>query len=54
MTRPLRAHFTLEGGDGRIDAATIDLRADLSSAAGRNALTNELKDILGGITDESR
>jgi 5-methylcytosine-specific restriction enzyme subunit McrC len=47
MPAPLRAHFTLEGG-GRIDAATLDLRADLSTAAGRDALTNELREILGG------
>lgn len=47
---PLRARFTLEGG-GRIDAATLDLRADLSTPAGRDALTNELREILGGADE---
>jgi len=43
----VRKPFTLEDGD-RIEAATLDLRADLSTAHGRDALTNELKEILGG------
>ncbi|MBV9926311.1 MAG: hypothetical protein JOZ96_14930 [Acidobacteria bacterium] len=47
MPEPLRRRFTLEGG-GRIDAATVDLRADLSTQEGREALTSELWDILGG------
>ncbi|HEX6186332.1 MAG TPA: hypothetical protein VFZ44_20750 [Pyrinomonadaceae bacterium] len=50
MTEPLRARFALEGG-GHIEAATLDLRADLSTAAGRDALTNELREILGDTHD---
>jgi 5-methylcytosine-specific restriction enzyme subunit McrC len=50
---PRRDRFTLEDeGGGHIEAATLDLRADLSTAQGRDALANELKKILGG-TDES-
>jgi 5-methylcytosine-specific restriction enzyme subunit McrC len=52
MAAPLRRRFALEGG-AHIEAATLDLRADLSTAAGRQALTNELREILRGA-DESR
>ena len=47
MSNPLRARFTLEGGS-TIEAATLDLRADLSAPQGRDAMADELKEILGG------
>lgn len=52
LTAPLRRRFTLEGG-GTVEARTINLCRDLSAPAGRDALTNELREILGGA-DESR
>lgn len=48
MPAPLRAKFPLEGSDKIIEVATIDLRADLEKPAGRAALIQELKEILGG------
>ncbi len=40
---PLRAVFSLEGGDKIIEVATVDLRVALEMNAGRLALINELK-----------
>jgi 5-methylcytosine-specific restriction enzyme subunit McrC len=51
---PLRARFTLEDERGvTIEAATLDLRADLSTAHGRDRMTGELKKILGGTDDST-
>lgn len=44
--RPLRVQFLLPDGQGIISAATIDLRRDLRSGAGRLALILELNEVL--------
>jgi 5-methylcytosine-specific restriction enzyme subunit McrC len=52
MSDSQHARFTLEDeGGGTIEVATLDLRADLSTAQGRDRMTDELKKILGGADD---
>jgi 5-methylcytosine-specific restriction enzyme subunit McrC len=46
----LHTHFTLEGGDATIEAATINLRVDLGTPAGREGLAAELKSVLTPLT----
>jgi 5-methylcytosine-specific restriction enzyme subunit McrC len=52
MIQPLRTRFDVEGAAISIVAATVDLRIDLSRLQGRELLTEELRDILGGVCDE--
>lgn len=46
MPRPLRRRFTLDGTDNVIEAATLDLRADLGRIDGRRRLAEELRDLI--------
>jgi 5-methylcytosine-specific restriction enzyme subunit McrC len=52
MIQPLRARFDVEGAVITIVAATVDLRIDISRLQGREFLTEELRDILGGVCGE--
>lgn len=52
MAKPEFRPFVLEGGGATIEAATVDLRIDLSGGRGRDTLIKELKNIMGGNHDE--
>jgi 5-methylcytosine-specific restriction enzyme subunit McrC len=52
MPRSLRASFPLQTTDKVIEAATVNLRVTLSSSQGRQKLIDELKSILGGLSDD--
>lgn len=51
MPAPHRARFVTSKGDNVIEAATIDLRLDLSIDKGRQKLIRELKECMGGTKD---
>lgn len=46
FSAPIRASFTLEGSERRIDAATVNLLRDLTERSGKQALIAELKQLL--------
>lgn len=48
MAAPHRARFVTAEGDKLIEAATIDLRLNLFSGAGKRSLTEEIRSIIGG------
>jgi 5-methylcytosine-specific restriction enzyme subunit McrC len=49
LPEPIRSHFTLEEKQGEITAVTVNLLRDLTKKTGKQALINELKDILEGV-----